>query len=199
MPLEFASAANRTILARHHQYRIDEALAESRYRSRFRNWDRLATVRNNPIRPLGDSGELFFTPELVRSLDHPILAGADSRTREAVLVHRLYEYLKFTIDLEQSAVIPVTGHISRGMAGLELPELMRADAFKIVTDEAWHAQFTYELMREVRTRTGIAPALPTVPAFTEVLARIHEELPSQIRGLDEMLFAIVSETLISSG
>ncbi|MER8031637.1 diiron oxygenase [Streptomyces bauhiniae] len=72
------------------------------------------------------------------------------------------------------------------------------DAFKIVTDEAWHAQFTYEVLRSVRNRTRIAPVFPETPTFTSELARIHEELPSQIRGLDEMLFAIVSETLISS-
>ncbi len=198
MPLRFASAANRTILARHHRYRRDQAVAESRYRSRFRNWDRVATVRNNPVRGLGADGELFFTPELVPALAHPVLRQAEPRVRETVLVHRLYEYLKFTIDLEQSAVIPVTGHISRGMAGLDLPEPMRSDAFKIVTDEAWHAQFTYDLMRRVHTRTRVDPALPDTPVFTGVLARIHEEFPSEIRGLDEMLFAIVSETLISS-
>lgn len=198
MALQFAAAANRTVLARQHQNSIDHAVVESRYRSRFRNWDRVSTVRNNPTRPLGHDGELFFTPELVPAMAHPLLLDADPAVRETVLVHRLYEYLKFTIDLEQSAVIPVTGHISRGMSGLNLPELMLSDAFKIVTDEAWHAQFTYELMREVRTRTQIAPVLPDAPVFTEVLARIHDEFPSEVRGLDEMLFAIVSETLISS-
>lgn len=198
MPLQFANTANTTILAQCHQRRIDQAVVESEYRSRFRNWDRVASVRNHPIRALGSGGELFFSPELVPSLAHPILRQADPLVREAVLVHRLYEYLKFTIDLEQSAVIPITGHISRDRAGLDLPEHMRADAFKIVTDEAWHAQFTYDLMRQVQTRTRIAPALPDTPVFTGLLARIHDEFPSEIRGVDELLFAIVSETLISS-
>ncbi|AWZ06337.1 MULTISPECIES: diiron oxygenase [unclassified Streptomyces] len=198
MALQFASTANRTVLARRHQNRLDQAVLESDYRSRFRTWERVATVRNNPTRVLDTDGELFFSPELVPVLAHPLLERAEPELRETLLLHRLYEYLKFTIDLEQSAVIPVTGHISRGMSGLDLPEPMRLDAFKIVTDEAWHAQFTYEILRQVRTRTGIAPALPETPTFTAELARIHEELPSQIRGLDEMLFAIVSETLISS-
>ncbi|GAA5014726.1 diiron oxygenase [Kitasatospora paranensis] len=198
MALQFASAANRTVLARSHRNRLDQAIVESGYRSRFRTWERVATVRNSPTRELGESGELYFSPELVPALSHPILEQAEPHIREAVLVHRLYEYLKFTIDLEQSAVIPVTGHISRGMSGLDLPEPMRLDAFKIVTDEAWHAQFTYEIMRAVRQRTRITPAIPETPTFTVELARIHEELPTQIRGLDEMLFAIVSETLISS-
>ncbi|MGW0749857.1 diiron oxygenase [Streptomyces sp. NPDC002587] len=198
MALQFASTANRTVLARRHQNRLDQASAEADYRSRFRTWERVATVRNSPMRVLDTDGELFFSPELVPALSHPLLAQAEPHVRETVLVHRLYEYLKFTIDLEQSAVIPVTGHISRGMSGLDLPEPMRLDAFKIVTDEAWHAQFTYEILRGVRDRTRIAPALPDTPTFTAELARIHEELPSEIRGLDEMLFAIVSETLISS-
>ncbi|MEV7519287.1 diiron oxygenase [Streptomyces sp. NPDC091371] len=150
------------------------------------------------MRALEADGELFFSPELVPAFSHPLLQRAEPHVREAVLIHRLYEYLRFTIDLEQSAVIPVTGHISRGMSGLDLPEPMRADAFKIVTDEAWHAQFTYEILSQVRARTGVAPALPEAPTFTSELARIHEALPHEIRGLDEMLFAIVSETLISS-
>jgi hypothetical protein len=198
MPLGFASAANRTVLAREHERRPDHFFDRQNYRSRLRNWERVATVRNNPVRNLGDGGELFFTPELVPTLSHPLLTGADQQVRETVLVHRLYEYLKFTIDLEQSAVIPVTGHISRGMAGFDLPEAMRRDAFRIVTDEAWHAQFTYELMRQVMDRTGIEPVLPKNPVFTEVLARIHDEFPDEIRGVDELLFAVVSETLISS-
>ncbi|MET9294334.1 diiron oxygenase [Streptomyces sp. NPDC003077] len=198
MALQFASAANRTILVRRHQKRLDQAFVTAEYRSRFRTWERVATVRNAPLRALEDDGELFFSPELVPALSHPLLQRAEPRVREAVLIHRLYEYLRFTIDLEQSAVIPVTGHISRGMSGLDLPEGMRADAFKIVTDEAWHAQFTYEILSQVRTRTGVAPALPAAPTFTAELARIHEALPPEIRGLDEMLFAIVSETLISS-
>ncbi|MEU8773276.1 diiron oxygenase [Streptomyces sp. NPDC048606] len=198
MALQFASTANRTVLARRQRNRLDQAFVEADYRSRFRTWERVATVRNSPVRVLDGDGELFFSPELVPALAHPILRAARPQVRETLLVHRLYEYLKFTIDLEQSAVIPVTGHISRGMSGLDLPEPMRMDAFKIVTDEAWHAQFTYEILRDVRTRTGIAPALPDTPTFTAELARIHEELPSEIRGLDEMLFAIVSETLISS-
>ncbi|WP_073917187.1 diiron oxygenase [Streptomyces sp. CB00455] len=198
MALQFASTANRTVLARRHQNRLDQASVEADYRSRFRTWERVATVRNNPVRMLDGDGELFFSPELVPALSHPLLQAAEPHVRETVLVHRLYEYLTFTIDLEQSAVIPVTGHISRGMSGLDLPEPMRLDAFKIVTDEAWHAQFTYEILRQVRTRTRIDPALPSTPTFTSELARIHEELPAEIRGLDEMLFAIVSETLISS-
>ncbi|MFI5868325.1 diiron oxygenase [Streptomyces sp. NPDC051546] len=198
MALQFARTANRTVLAHRHQNRLDQAFVKAEYRSRFRTWERVATVRNSPMLVLEGDGELFFSPELVPALAHPILQQAEPRIRETVLVHRLYEYLKFTIDLEQSAVIPVTGHISRGMSGLDLPEHMLLDAFKIVTDEAWHAQFTYEILRDVRTRTRIAPALPDPPTFTDELARIHDELPSQVRGLDELLFAIVSETLISS-
>ncbi|MFJ4871330.1 diiron oxygenase [Streptomyces sp. NPDC088757] len=218
MALQFASTANRTVLARSHQKRLDQVFASTEYqraeyqgtdhqgnayrraeyRSRFRTWERVATVRNSPMRALDADGELFFSPELVPALAHPLLRRAEPHVRETVLVHRLYEYLRFTIDLEQSAVIPVTGHISRGMSGLDLPEAMRADAFKIVTDEAWHAQFTYEILRQVRDRTGIAPALPDAPTFTTELARVHDSLPHEIRGLDELLFAIVSETLISS-
>lgn len=130
---------------------------------------------------------------------HPLVAARGEATVRRLLLQRLYDYLAFTTELESIAVIPVATTISRGRSGLLLPEQMKADAFKIVTDEAWHAQFSDDFARQVAARTGCPPqsAADTPPAFLSRLDELRERLPASLRGVESLLFAIVSETLIS--
>jgi hypothetical protein len=116
----------------------------------------------------------------------------------AVLVQRLYQYLDFTVELENTAVIPVTSKIARGRAGLDLPDQMRMDAFKIVTDEAWHAQFSYDMMAQVQAATGVPRRAGEPPQFAMRLTEIGRRLDPDLRGIEDLLFAVVSETLISA-
>jgi P-aminobenzoate N-oxygenase AurF len=169
------------------------------YDSRFAHWEERASVRRKPYRVLDPSGdELYFPPELVPVVHHPLVVDRGPDVARSLLVHRLYDYLHFTTALEQLAVIPVAANICRGRLGLDLAESMRADAFKIVTDEAWHAQFSYDLLRQVETVTNVACGLPGVPAFAARLDAIRDHLPDDFRGAEALFFAVVSETLISS-
>jgi hypothetical protein len=170
------------------------------YDSRFGSWHARASVRSKPRRELGSPGRdvLYFPPELMPPVSHPLVLATGPGGVERVLVHRLLQYLHFTSELEDLAVIPVASKISRGRAGLELPDSMRADAFKIITDEAWHAQFSFDLMDQVQRKTGIVARLPRLAPFVERLDEIRDRLDPQIRGAETLLFAIVSETLISS-
>jgi hypothetical protein len=175
--------------------------AESHYRGRFQNWDRSAAVRRRPLRRLREEaapGQLYFPPELVPVHTHPLVAALGETARHRLLIHSLYDYLHFTSELEDIAVIPVAMQISRGRSGLALPEEARRDAFKIVTDEAWHAQFSYELLRQIADRTGEpVPDLPE-PMFVERLSAISAQLHTHVPALGELLFTVVSETLVSS-
>jgi P-aminobenzoate N-oxygenase AurF len=170
------------------------------YRSKFTRWDELASVRSSPRRLLADpaSDQLFFPPELVPAAAHPLTAELGEEARRALLVHRLYQYLEFTVELEDTAVIPVASKIARGRAGVELPEEMRMDAFKIATDEAWHAQFSYDMVAQVQAATGVPRPAGEPPQFARRLADIGAQLDPDLRGIDDILFAVVSETLISA-
>ncbi|GGS49257.1 diiron oxygenase [Streptomyces parvus] len=171
------------------------------YISRFGKWDARASVRQRPARRLsGDRDELAipFPPELAPVALHELVAGRGPDTVREVLTHSLYQYLHFTTELEELAVIPVVAKISRNRAGLDLPEAMRADAFKIYTDEAWHAQFSYDLVRQVERSSGIAVRLPELPSFVERLDAVRASLDPAVRGLEALMFSVVSETLISS-
>jgi hypothetical protein len=170
------------------------------YDSRFQHWDARASVRQKPpriLRPV-DSGMVYFPPELYPIVSHPLVRARGAEVVDRLLVDRLYSYLQFTTELEEIAVIPIATSISRGRAGLDLPEGMRGDAFKIVTDEAWHAQFSYEMIRQVEHETAIPWQEAGLPAFITRLDAIRRRLPEHLRGTEGLLFSVVSETLISS-
>ncbi|MGW3173925.1 diiron oxygenase [Streptomyces sp. NPDC001153] len=169
------------------------------YTSSFGRWDRLAGVRTRTQRSFTASGSLYFPPELHPVATHPVVTRRGAEQVEWLLLRRLHDYLDFTTELESLAVIPVVTAISRGRSGLHLPEGMRADAFKIVTDEAWHAQASYDFAHQVQRASAVPVGRPdsSPPAFTERLDVIRDRLPHEIRGVEAIVFAIVSETLIS--
>jgi P-aminobenzoate N-oxygenase AurF len=170
------------------------------YTSRFANWDSRASVRTRPVRRLGpaEGGRLYFPPELAPEVMHPKVTALGPAAAGLVLLHRLYGYLNFTSELEASTVIPVAATIARGRGGFGVPPEMRSDAFKIVTDEAWHAQFSDSLAGQLETRTGVPP-MEHMPAFQSRLDRLlAEEVTPDLRRPAGVLIAICSETLISS-
>ncbi|MFI1996445.1 diiron oxygenase [Actinoplanes sp. NPDC020271] len=174
--------------------------ASAGYRSRFKNWDRTASVRSRPLREVtaADTDLLYFPPEMVPVWSHPLVAdlGADAQNR--VLVHALYQYLHFTSELEDLAVIPVAMDLSRGRSGIEIPAGMRRDAFKIVTDEAWHAQFSFELTDQIVRDSAEESPPYGEPLFVSRLEAVARQLKTNVPALGRLLFAVVSETLISS-
>lgn len=169
------------------------------YDSAFVHWDDRASVRRNPRRVLDEPADdaFYFPPELFPAAGHELVLKKGPDVARRLLVRRLYDYLHFTTELEEIAVMPIAGKISRGRSGLDLPERMLADAFMIVTDEAWHAQFSYDFARQIETRTGELIGRPNTPAFVGRLDVIRERMPPDVRGLEGLLFAIVSETLVS--
>ncbi|MET9889177.1 diiron oxygenase [Streptomyces sp. NPDC006465] len=173
------------------------------YVSPFRNWYERSTVRAGKRRELTplEPEQHFFAPELVPLASHPLVQGLREDRPELyqeVLVRHLYRYLDFTAKLEHLVVNRTVLGIAHGTVGIELPDAMRLDAFKIYCDEAYHALFSADLAGQVRETTGVRCELPPVPYFMARLERFLEETPQDLRALTEILFVIVSETLISA-
>jgi hypothetical protein len=173
------------------------------YVSPFRNWDERATVRaaeRRELAPLkGDQG--FFAPELVPLAAHPLIAALSDERPDVyrdVLIQHLYRYLDFTAKLEHLVVNRTVLGIAHGTIGVRLPDAMRLDAFRIYCDEAYHALFSADLAIQVRELTDVGPQLPQVPYFITRLERFLEETPDDLAALTEVLFVIVSETLITA-
>lgn len=169
------------------------------YRSRFDHWENRASVRSKPVHELvlepDIGGRMFFPVELAPEAVHPLTVELPGAT-EVVLLHRLCDYLHFTAELEAALVIPVASDLARGRSGLSLPDAMRADAYKIVTDEAWHAQFSDALLRELVTRAGVREP-QRAPAYQTRLQRVLGSIDASLGPAAELAFAIASETLIS--
>jgi hypothetical protein len=75
---------------------------------------------------------------------------------------------------------------------------MVEDAYKIYTDEAWHAQFSDDLGRQVAMKTGVGPSVFEEPNFFRKLKAFQLDLVPDEQRLVMIFFTIVSETLISA-
>ncbi|MGH7307186.1 MAG: diiron oxygenase [Candidatus Rokuibacteriota bacterium] len=171
------------------------------YKSKLRNWDRVASVRITPRRVVSDdepAGKLYFSPDLAPNIQHPLVRALGPQAVEAILVRRLYRYLDFTVALEQNAVNPIVTAIGQGTSGLDLPQDMVFDAFKIYCDEAYHALFCLDLKHQVEARTGVAAPPFFVPAFARRLDDVQSTMPGELRELVRMSFAIISETAMAA-
>lgn len=169
------------------------------YDSKFASWDRRASVRTKPRRELDEdeASVLPFPPELVPALRHPLVVHRGPEAARRILVQSLYAYFHFTVVLEQVAVMPVTTRIALGQSGVDLPRPMRGDAYKITTDEAWHAQFSYELVEQATERFAVPSRVPAEPQFVRRLDATRESFEPAMRRLVDLFFATVSETLVS--
>ncbi len=170
------------------------------YRSYFDGWITRATVRTRPERKLAaDEDELYcFPPSLFPCVLHPYVQQCGEGTVKRALMQRLHLYLDFTARLEHEAVNPVCAMLANGSAGLTLPSQMIADAYKIYTDEAWHAQFSDAVQRQVIEHSGVAPVLPARQRFLVDLDTAERAASPGVRPLVRTFFALVSETLITA-
>ena len=176
-------------------------ITEAAYSSKFNSWHSRASVRVKPRREIGDAeprDHIYFPPELVPAAQHPLVQGLGADTVDRVLIQQLHTYLEFTSELEHGAVNPVAAMISRRRSGFDLPETMIEDAYKIYTDEAWHAQFSDDLQRQVAVKTGVGPSVFEEPNFFRKLKGFQLDLVPDEQRLVMIFFSIVSETLIST-
>ncbi|MFI6013274.1 diiron oxygenase [Streptomyces sp. NPDC051243] len=170
------------------------------YVSPFRSWYDRSAVRGLPRREIGEVGaaQRLFPLELVPLARHPLVLAKGPDVLDQVVVRQLYRYFDFTAQLEQLVVNRTVLGIAHGTVGVHLPDEMRLDAHKIYCDEAYHALFSADLLHQVRRLTGIDPGPPRQPFFLSRLERYLGELPAELRPLAEVLFVVVSETLISA-
>ncbi|MFE2644587.1 diiron oxygenase [Streptomyces nigra] len=170
------------------------------YRSPFGTWHQRASVRQAPRRTLeeDDGNLLFFSPALVPASHHPLVKGLPEPVFTSLLVRHLYRYMDFTAKLEYLVVNRTLAGIAHGSTGVTVPEEMRFDALKMYCDEAYHALAATDLRRQIEQYTTIPAVLPDEPFFLRRLQEILASLPAEERPLAELLFVIVSETLISA-
>ena len=167
------------------------------YRSTFSNWDNEAWVRTKPRRSADFRDDLeFFSRKVSPILLAEDVANAAPSVQADLLVFELYRYLEFTVRLEMGPVNEVCTWIRSPTFLPWLPIDMKADALRIYTDEAGHAEMSDRLAKDVARHTGI-PLPEMEPEFLEALETLTDNYPPEYTVLIRLLFVIVSETLIT--
>ncbi|MEU6087671.1 diiron oxygenase [Streptomyces sp. NPDC047085] len=126
------------------------------------DWYESASVRGGPRRMLEEdqeAGLTVFPEHLVPHLHHEGLAGAGADTRRALLTQHFYQYMLFTSHLETKVVNRGAALVAHGETDVELGPDARLDAFKIYSDEAYHALFSLDVVQQVEKTTAV-PVLP---------------------------------------
>ena len=178
-----------------HKFDVTELI----YRSRFQDWSTRSAVRSKSLPEFAetDSG-LFFTPELVPLIKHPLISARGDEVIRPVLTHHLFGHLNFTDALENEIVAPVAYMIGRQQFEFAFPPAMLVDARKIAVDEMHHALFAAGFVERISRLSGVDPLPVRRPSFLLELDAIKSFHDSRITPLLMLFFAIVSETLITS-
>jgi len=140
-----------------------------------------------------------FPYQLAPVVQHKLMQRQDAETISRVLVNHLYRYLDFTYRLETVVVNDVVRDIALGHTVFTPSLEVRHDAFKIYCDEAYHALFSFDLLKQMYELSGQEPILPKTPAFLSRLNKMLETARNEReRHIIKLFFVIVSETLITS-
>jgi hypothetical protein len=160
-------------------------------------------VRSKPRRLLGNTDppaeqdRLYFSPELMPVLHHPRVTALGKEVQRRMLVERLYQYLDVTTWVEQGLVNHGLVQLFQSRLSLRLPSHLEFDAYKIYCDEGYHALCSVDLKGQVADETGISSSGCAEPRVLRTLGGLVHSVPVEMRGLAQLFFVIVYETLIS--
>lgn len=139
-------------------YNYNEKELVSRYQKYFDNWDTYAAVRSKPNTYRFEQYHLqtelknkaWFLPSLIPIFKHPLLKNIDLETEQYMLGRFLLQFLEYGTLMEHEFVNTTLAELALGESGVPLPDRMRIDAFKIYTDEGYHACFNMEATQQIR-------------------------------------------------
>ncbi|BCW45249.1 hypothetical protein StoSoilB5_24330 [Arthrobacter sp. StoSoilB5] len=109
----------------------------------------------------------------------------------------MYRYLHFTAKLEYLAINHVALGIANGDIRVPIPEDMRFDAFRIYCDEAYHAYFSVDLIRQAEKLTNFtAPETQVEPYFLSRLRALQAKHDANLASLVELVFTMRRSELV---
>lgn len=176
-----------------------------RYQKYFDNWDSVATVRSKPNSYAMPHARLdlelnqgrWFIPDGVPILSHPLLKNLDREREQYLLGRFLLQFLEYGTILEHEFVNTILAEMAMGEPGIPLPDRMRMDAFKIYTDEAYHACFNMEATQQIRSYIGM-PVSEAWPLKNSRLIGLRNLIPdnkSRKNFLVRFGIVVASETI----
>ena len=169
------------------------------YKTRLEDWHLRSSVRGGPIRHLDASEtKLPFSPALVPIMSHRLVQIRDPHIQAVILGQKLHDYLRFTSQLEQKAIVPACSMLGLQEAPINVTPQLALDGLKIAVDEAHHVYCAEDMKNQLSLATGVYPYKEHQPPFLRAL-RARQNSPDQRHSaLTLLAFACVSETLITS-
>lgn len=180
---------------------IFEACSDRAYRSAFSNWDKKSSVRSKPRREIQDNVDLRrpFPPSLVPISSHPLVIARGEEVLAEILFHHFARFLMFTQALELLIVNEVTKAIGLQRSVVAVPANMALDAHILYTDEGYHAQFSFDLLRQLECKSGYKYRAEYTPRCVRALWSVLKDLDSDSdKRLMHVVFVIVTEMMITS-
>jgi hypothetical protein len=169
--------------------------------SPFDRWYENAGVRSGVRRMYTEEAEhakVFYPQDQVPYLAHEALADLPAAARREVTIRHLHQFLLSTTHLETRIVNTTAERIANGRAGLDLPNAMRMDAFKVYCDEGYHALYSLDLADQIATVTGVAIPPWDFGWFVDRLEETGQKLLPDEPALAPLLQTVVFETLITA-
>jgi P-aminobenzoate N-oxygenase AurF len=158
-------------------------------------WDACAMVRSRTRDYHRNSTEgHYFKPSLMKVLGHPALGHFNAAELRELEILQLARYLYSVEQVETQLINPALLEIVQ----LDLPPVVRLDAYKIYTDEGYHALMSAELMHEILARHGLEQIRQQFPTQLQRVLNCIAELPTGPRNLALITAASLNETLISA-
>jgi hypothetical protein len=167
----------------------------------FERWYDTAGVRGGARRMFADEtdqGKVFYPQHLVPYLAHEALADLTDAQRRVLTIRHLYQFLLSTTHLETRVVNTTAELIANNRAGLDLPNRMRLDAFKVYCDEGYHALYSLDLADQIAADTGVAIPPWDYGGFVDKLEEAGRRLLPDEPALVPLLQTVVFETLITA-
>jgi hypothetical protein len=176
-----------------------------RYQKYFDDWDTTSAVRSKlntySMRPEQLNSELkdkrWFLPAGTPILSHPLLKNIDQTQEQYLLGRFILQFLEYGTVMEHEFVNTILIELALGESGIPLPDRMRTDAFKIYTDEAYHACFNLEASQQMHDYIGLpmSDAWPLQNCRLNGLRKLIPQENSKEKFLVRFAIAVISETI----
>lgn len=145
-----------------------------------------------------DAGRSLFPRRLIAYLDHPLLAGLDETTVSAITARHACNYFAFTAHFETRVVNRATELLANGRAGVLLDSDIRFGAYKIYCDEAYHALYSFDVIRQLEAVSGVPSIEYDFSPFLAELDAVSEQTMPRSGTLPQLLQVVVFETLVTA-
>ena len=109
--------------------------------------------------------------------NHPIIKDHAPEAKDYLLLQSCYKYLQEICITETDVVNPTSLKIAYEEAPVQLDKQLHADAFSIITDEAFHSYVARTFMLQVEEHTGVSHLnYLRIMRLRKAIARVKTEI-----------------------